>query len=79
MNSILAFLPLYDSCLCSIAWSLPTIQARRGLNLKFSVFEKELSVALDMRLGFCQLISERQIFHLLGSMCEIFLVNVSLY
>ncbi len=79
MNSILAFLLLYDSYLCSIAWSLLIIQARRSLNLKFFIFEKELSVALDMRLGFCQLITERQIFHLLGSMREILLVNVSLY
>ncbi|MGP1928295.1 MAG: FAD-dependent 2-octaprenylphenol hydroxylase, partial [Arsenophonus sp. NC-WZS1-MAG3] len=31
-DSILAFLPLYDPHLCSIVWSLPTIQARRGLN-----------------------------------------------
>ncbi|MGP1955136.1 MAG: FAD-dependent monooxygenase, partial [Arsenophonus sp. NC-QC1-MAG3] len=65
-DSILAFLPLYDPYLCSIVWSLPTMVARRSLNLKVSVFEKELSVALDMRLGFCQLISERQIFPLVG-------------
>ncbi|MGP1956770.1 MAG: FAD-dependent 2-octaprenylphenol hydroxylase [Arsenophonus sp. NC-PE1-MAG3] len=65
-DSILAFLPLYDPHLCSIVWSLPTMEARRCLNLKVSIFEKELSIALDMRLGFCQLISERQIFPLIA-------------
>ncbi|AMA64692.1 2-octaprenylphenol hydroxylase [Candidatus Arsenophonus lipoptenae] len=64
--SILAFLPLHDQYICSIVWSLPTIQAHRLVNLKVSAFEKELSVALDMRLGFCQLISERQIFPLIS-------------
>ncbi|MGP1952866.1 MAG: FAD-dependent monooxygenase [Arsenophonus sp. ET-KM2-MAG3] len=65
-DSILAFLPLYDPYLCSIVWSLPATEAYRRLNLEVSIFEKELSVALDMRLGFCQLISERQIFPLIG-------------
>jgi len=65
-DSILAFLPLQDPYLCSIVWSLPAMQANRRLNLEVSAFEKELSVALDMRLGFCQLISERQIFPLIG-------------
>ncbi|MGP1924380.1 MAG: FAD-dependent 2-octaprenylphenol hydroxylase [Arsenophonus sp. NEOnobi-MAG3] len=65
-DSILAFLPLHDPHLCSIVWSLPAMQARRRLNLEISAFEKELSVALDMRLGFCQLITERQIFPLIG-------------
>ncbi|MFP3029176.1 MAG: FAD-dependent monooxygenase, partial [Arsenophonus sp.] len=65
-DSILAFLPLYDPHLCSIVWSLPTMQAHRRLNLDVSTFEKELSIALDMRLGFCQLITERQIFPLIG-------------
>lgn len=65
-DSILAFLPLQDPHLCSIVWLLPAMQANRRLNLEVSAFEKELSVALDMRLGFCQLISERQIFPLIG-------------
>ncbi|WP_063656445.1 FAD-dependent 2-octaprenylphenol hydroxylase [Candidatus Arsenophonus triatominarum] len=65
-DSILAFLPLHDPHLCSIVWSLPAMQANRRLNLEVSAFEKELSVALDMRLGFCQLISERQILPLIG-------------
>lgn len=65
-DSILAFLPLHDPHLCSIVWSMPAMQARRRLDLEVSAFEKELSVALDMRLGFCQLISERQIFPLIG-------------
>ena len=65
-DSILAFLPLYDPHLCSIVWSLPAMQACRRLDLDVTVFEKELSVALDMRLGFCQLISQRQIFPLIG-------------
>ena len=65
-DSILAFLPLHDPHLCSIVWSMPAMQAHRRLDLEVSAFEKELSVALDMRLGFCQLISERQIFPLIG-------------
>lgn len=65
-DSILAFLPLHDPHLCSIVWSLPAIQAHRRLDLEVSTFEKELSVALDMRLGFCRLVSERQIFPLIG-------------
>ncbi|MGP1931161.1 MAG: FAD-dependent monooxygenase [Arsenophonus sp. ET-YP4-MAG3] len=65
-NSILAFLPLYDPHFCSIVWSLPAKEAHRRLNLEVSIFEKELSVALNMRLGFCKLISKRQIFPLIG-------------
>ncbi|XZQ55473.1 MAG: FAD-dependent monooxygenase [Arsenophonus sp.] len=65
-DSILAFLPLYEPHICSIVWSLPTTKAHRCFNLEISAFEKELSVALDMRLGFCHLISNRKIFPLIG-------------
>lgn len=65
-DSILAFLPLYNPYFCSIVWSMPSIQARRRLDLEVSVFERELSVALNMHLGFCRLISERQIFPIVG-------------
>ncbi|MDT9587200.1 MAG: FAD-dependent monooxygenase [Candidatus Arsenophonus melophagi] len=71
-NGMLACFPLHDPHHYSIFWSLPTMQARRYLDLEVSNFEKELSVALDMRLGFCQLISKRQIFHLIGQYAKNF-------
>ncbi len=71
-DSILAFLPLYDPHLCSIVWSLPAIQANRYLDLEIFAFEKKLSTSLDMNLGFCQLISERQIFPLIGQYAKNF-------
>ncbi|MFP3014161.1 MAG: FAD-dependent monooxygenase [Arsenophonus sp.] len=65
-NSILASLPLYDPHICSIVWSLPSTQAIKYMYLEVSEFNKELSVALDMNLGFCKLISERQVFPLIS-------------
>lgn len=65
-DSILAFLPLNDPHLCSIVWSLPPQEATRLRTMPEDVFNQQLSVAFDLRLGLCQLESERQVFPLTG-------------
>ncbi|MGL5251246.1 MAG: FAD-dependent monooxygenase [Enterovibrio sp.] len=54
----LAFLPLADSHLCSIVWSLPHAQADQLLQMDAADFNKALTVAFDTRLGVCQLHSQ---------------------
>jgi len=65
-DGILAFLPLSDPHLCSIVWSLSPQEASRLQAMPEAVFNQQLSVAFDMKLGLCTLSSERQTFPLMG-------------
>ncbi len=65
-EGILAFLPLSDPHLCSIVWSLPPQEATRLQSMPQEVFNQQLSVAFDMRLGLCTVESERKTFPLMG-------------
>jgi len=65
-EGILAFLPLGDPHLCSIVWSLPPQEATRLQSMPEEIFNQQLSVAFDMRLGLCKLESERKTFPLMG-------------
>lgn len=65
-DGILAFLPLGDPHLCSIVWSLPPQEASRLQSMPEEVFNQQLSVAFDLRLGLCKLESERKTFPLMG-------------
>ncbi|MGL5292137.1 MAG: FAD-dependent monooxygenase, partial [Vibrionaceae bacterium] len=51
----LAFLPLADSHLCSIVWSLPHLHADNLMQMDAADFNKALTAAFDARLGMCQL------------------------
>ena len=55
----LAFLPLKDANQCSIVWSQDTVKAKQLLALSGDDFCKALSVAIDMKLGPCELSTER--------------------
>ncbi len=57
----LAFLPLGDPHLCSIVWSLPPDMAKNWCHCDELEFNKALMVAFDERLGWCELIGERQL------------------
>lgn len=57
----LAFLPLSDPHLCSIVWSLPPTQAQQWCDCDDDEFNKALMVAFDAHLGWCEVISERQV------------------
>ncbi|MGL5336700.1 MAG: FAD-dependent monooxygenase, partial [Enterovibrio sp.] len=50
----LAFLPLADSHLCSIVWSLPHVQADNVMQMEAADFNKALTAAFDARLGVCE-------------------------
>lgn len=65
-EGILAFLPLSEPHLCSIVWSQPATEAARRQALDKLDFEKELTVALDARLGLCRLESDRFTIPLTG-------------
>ena len=65
-EGILAFLPLSDPHLSSIVWSLPPQEATRLQSMPEDLFNQQLSVAFDMRLGLCKLESERKTFPLMG-------------
>ncbi|MEH2920599.1 FAD-dependent 2-octaprenylphenol hydroxylase [Samsonia erythrinae] len=65
-DGILAFLPLDEPRLCSIVWSLPPEQAQAMQNLPVEEFNRQVAMAFDMRLGLCELESERQTFPLMG-------------
>ncbi|KQN64648.1 FAD-dependent 2-octaprenylphenol hydroxylase [Erwinia sp. E602] len=65
-DGILAFLPLSDPHLCSIVWSLSPQEASRLQSMPDEVFNQQLAVAFDLRLGLCQVESERQTFPLAG-------------
>ncbi|KAJ9431972.1 MULTISPECIES: FAD-dependent 2-octaprenylphenol hydroxylase [Pantoea] len=63
-DGILAFLPMQDPHLCSIVWSLSPQEAARVQSMPEALFNQQLSVAFDMRLGLCQVESERKTFPL---------------
>ncbi|MDH1088107.1 MULTISPECIES: FAD-dependent 2-octaprenylphenol hydroxylase [Pantoea] len=63
-DGILAFLPMQDPHLSSIVWSLSPQEASRLESMPEALFNQQLSVAFDMRLGLCQLESERKSFPL---------------
>lgn len=65
-DGILAFLPLHDSHLCSIVWSLSPDEAARMQQADDAAFNQALSIAFDNRLGLCRVESERQIYPLTG-------------
>ncbi|WP_028771468.1 FAD-dependent monooxygenase [Shewanella waksmanii] len=60
----LAFLPLFETNLCSIVWSLPPEQAKALQNGETQAFERQLTAAFDGRLGYCHLTSELHAFPL---------------
>lgn len=65
-EGILAFLPLSDPHLSSIVWSLPPQEATRLQSMPEELFNQQLSVAFDLRLGLCNVESERKTFPLMG-------------
>lgn len=65
-DGILAFLPLSDPHLCSIVWSVAPQEANRLQSMPAELFNQQLSVAFDMRMGLCSVESERQTFPLMG-------------
>lgn len=71
-EGILAFLPLSDAHLCSIVWSLPPQEAARLQAMPAALFNQQLTVTLDARLGLCALESERQVFPLMGRFARSF-------
>lgn len=71
-EGILAFLPLSDPYQCSIVWSLPPLKATELAQMPVQQFNRELATTFDMRLGLCQLASERQIFPLIARYAHCF-------
>lgn len=65
-DGILAFLPLSDPHLCSIVWSLPPENSQLMMALTDENFSHQLGVHFDMRLGTCQVVSQRLSFPLTG-------------
>ncbi|MGF1760153.1 FAD-dependent 2-octaprenylphenol hydroxylase [Photobacterium sagamiensis] len=60
----LAFLPLAESDLCSIVWSVAPEEAEQLCGLSDEEFNKSLTAAFDHRLGLCQVDGARQAFPL---------------
>lgn len=60
----LAFLPLGESNLSSIVWSLDPLQAENLTSMTEEEFNKQLTVAFDNQLGLCQVEGKRQAFPL---------------
>ena len=65
-DGILAFLPLPDAHHCSIVWSLPGLTAQHCLDLDEAAFNHKLAAAFDLRLGLCEVVSERRAIPLTG-------------
>ncbi|MBK5144448.1 FAD-dependent 2-octaprenylphenol hydroxylase [Budviciaceae bacterium BWR-B9] len=63
-DGILAFLPLWQSDLCSIVWSLPPEKAEQMKQMDEQHFNHQLGIAFDNRLGRCHVVSDRAIFPL---------------
>ncbi|WP_316674256.1 FAD-dependent monooxygenase [uncultured Tolumonas sp.] len=55
----LAFLPLGQENLCSIVWSLPSLQAEDLASCAEDEFNHRLAAMFDVRLGVCELASAR--------------------
>lgn len=66
----LAFLPLYQSNLCSIVWSQQNQQAENLLALSDKDFSNALQVTLDGKLGKCELVSKRVSYPLKMRYCR---------
>lgn len=64
-SSVLAFLPLFESNICSIVWSVPPSEAEQLLNLSSEEFNQIISKAFDYKLGEVSLMSERFVFPLI--------------
>jgi 2-octaprenylphenol hydroxylase len=60
----LAFLPLAESDLCSIVWSVAPEEAEQLCGVSDSEFNKSLTAAFDNRLGLCKVEGQRQAFPL---------------
>ncbi|QSX37949.1 FAD-dependent oxidoreductase [Shewanella sedimentimangrovi] len=60
----LAFLPLYQTNLCSIVWSVPEPRAAELLAMDDEEFSRSLTAAFDGRLGLCKVVGVRQSFPL---------------
>lgn len=65
-EGILAFLPLADTHLSSIVWSVSPEEAQRLAALSEDEFNKVLASTFDLRLGLCTVESERLTFPLTG-------------
>lgn len=65
-DGILAFLPLIDSHLSSIVWSLSPEVAQQRLSQPVDTFNVALSMYFSLALGLCELQDERQTFPLTG-------------
>ncbi|XWY21456.1 FAD-dependent monooxygenase [Bisgaard Taxon 45] len=74
-DSILAFLPLHQSHLCSIVWSQPGEQAEHLAQCDEEEFNRALSVAFDMQMGLCQVQGERQAIKLTARYARDFAQN----
>ncbi|RYU68022.1 FAD-dependent 2-octaprenylphenol hydroxylase [Aliivibrio finisterrensis] len=60
----LAFLPLSESNLSSIVWSLDPLNAENLVSMPEDEFNKQLTAAFDNHLGLCSVEGERQVFPL---------------
>lgn len=60
----LAFLPLSESNLSSIVWSLDPLNAENLVSMPEDEFNKQLTAAFDNQLGLCRVEGERQVFPL---------------
>ncbi|MEP0174052.1 MAG: FAD-dependent oxidoreductase [Paraglaciecola sp.] len=60
----LAFLPLWDQHHCSIVWSQDEARAAELMAMSDDEFNKALCVNFDMRLGLCEVVSDKQSYPL---------------
>lgn len=74
-NGILAFLPLHQSHLCSIVWSLPPMEAEKWRDCDETAFNHALTVAFDHQLGLCTVQSARHTFPLTARFARDFAQN----
>ena len=59
-EGVLAFLPLFDSNLCSIVWSTSPQKATELMECGDSEFNKALTAAFEGRLGLCHIAGNKQ-------------------
>lgn len=74
-DSILAFLPLHQTNLCSIVWSLPKERADELVTCDEALFNQQLAVAFEHRLGDCYLQSDRKTVQLTARYARDFAKN----
>lgn len=63
-DGVLAFLPQQDPYTSTIVWSTLPEKANELLMMDENAFNRNLNIAFDMRLGFCEVVSERKVFPL---------------